>query len=388
MRYFFEAGSFSELSYAELTSVFEVFNISKDSVKRYSESIFVVESNTVDGVILDRIFHRLGGFIRYGILIDDLDTFLERFNGSSKVVFGISVIGESDITVKNIQKLLNDIKRGFKEVGVSSRFLIPKGLELNAAQILNNDVLSKGFELCILNTDSKQMYGQTVGIQDVNSFVNRDINKPASDYDMGMLPHKLARMMCNLVRMDDGVIWDPFCGSGTILMEAAILGLDIIGTDIDHRAIDNSINNIRWLSTNSLIGDIRYNIFPLDIRNIPRKELKDIKRTGVKAIVCEPFMGPPQRRILTEAMATKLLEGVKSLYVSLFKVLDTVASEGFRVVLVVPSYKTNKGWMTFSISDLAGKMWGIDNSRYGSKDLKWSRNNSIITRNIFVLTRQ
>lgn len=388
MRYFFEAGSFSDLSYAELTSVFEVFNISKDCVKRYSESIFVVESNTVDGVLLDRIFQRLGGFIRYGILIDDLDTFLERFNNSSKVIFGISVIGKSDTTVKNIQKLLNDIKRNFKEVGISSRFLIPKGLELNAAQILNNDVLTKGFELCILNTDRQQIYGQTVGIQDVDSFVNRDINKPATDYDMGMLPHKLARMMCNLARMDEGIVWDPFCGSGTILMEAAILGLDIIGTDIDLRAIENSTKNINWLSSNSLIGDIRFNIFPLDIRNIPRKELKDIKRTGVKAIVCEPFMGPPQRRILTEAMATKLLENVKSLYVSLFKVLETVASEGFRVVLVLPSYKTNRGWMTFSISDLAGKMWGIDNSKYGSGDLKWSRNNSIITRNIFVLTRQ
>jgi tRNA (guanine10-N2)-dimethyltransferase len=384
MRYFFEAGSFSELSYAELGSVFEVYNISKDSIKKYSESIFVIESNSVDGVLLDRIFYRLGGFIRYGVLIDNLDTFLEQFSNSSKVVFGISVIGKSDITVKNIQKLANDLKRNFKQVGVSSRFLMPKQLELNAAQILNNDILEKGFELCILNTDKEQIYGQTIGIQDISSFVHRDLDKPANDYDMGMLPHKLARMMCNLAGMNEGIVWDPFCGSGTILMEAAILGLDVIGTDIDHRAIDNSINNIRWLAKEKLIGDIRYNIFPLDIRNIERKKLKDIKRTGVKAVICEPFMGPPQRRVITLSQANTLIEDVKSLYVSLFKALDTIAAEGFRVVLIIPSYKTEKGWVSFSITDLAGKMWSIDSG----KDLKWSRNNSIITRNIFVLTRR
>ena len=95
-------------------------------------------------------------------------------------------------------------------------------------------------------------------------------------------------------------------------------------------------------------------------------------------------MGPPQRRVITLSQANTLIEDVKSLYVSLFKALDTIAAEGFRVVLIIPSYKTEKGWVSFSITDLAGKMWSIDSG----KDLKWSRNNSIITRNIFVLTRR
>ena len=46
--------------------------------------------------------------------------------------------------------------------------------------------------------------------------------------------------MCNLTSLKEGILWDPFCGSGTILMEAAVLGFDIIGTDIDLRALESA----------------------------------------------------------------------------------------------------------------------------------------------------
>ena len=39
-------------------------------------------------------------------------------------------------------------------------------------------------------------------------------------------------------------VWDPFCGSGTILCEAAELGHEVWGTDIDSDAVDASRENI------------------------------------------------------------------------------------------------------------------------------------------------
>lgn len=116
---------------------------------------------------------------------------------------------------------------------------------------------------------------------------------------MGVLPQKLARIMCNLTGLKDGIIWDPFCGSGTVLMEAAMLGFDILGTDIDHKALSDSNENIQWLRDEGMISDTKYNLFPLDIKNVEKKIVKDIKRTGIAAVVCEPFMGPPQRKIMT-----------------------------------------------------------------------------------------
>lgn len=385
MRYFFEAGSFTELSWAELISVFEVFGVSKDCIKKYSKDIYIIDNKSIDVALLNRVFGRLGGFIRYGQIIDSLDTFLEEYvNKEGKLTFGISSIGNSDISVKQLQKLSNDIKRYYKSNKISSRFVIPKKDRLNAAQVINNHIVKDGFELCILNTDQGKLYGKTLGIQDLNSFVDRDLGKPGKDYDMGVLPHKLARIMCNLAKVKEGIIWDPFCGSGTVLMEAAMLGLDVLGSDIDYRALENSQKNIQWLSEEGYIGDIKYNIFGLDIYNVERKTLKELKRTGIKAVICEPFMGPPQVRVLSDAKANELLNGVKRLYSALFNVLDTVASKGFTVVMVLPSYKTKNGWKSFSIREIIGKKWDINSSG----DLKWERNNSIIARNIFVLNKR
>jgi len=388
MRYFFECGNFPDISLAELSILLEAFNVSKDSIKKGSESILFIDSNSITKEILDTVFKRAGSFIRYGEVIENVDTFLLPYFDMKKVVYGISVLGYSDIKIKDIQRLSNEIKRGFKESGVSSRFILPQKGELNAAQIIYNEILSDGFELCIFDINGQRVYGNTLGIQDIDSFVKRDLERPSVDFDMGVLPQKLARIMCNLTGLRSGILWDPFCGSGTVLMEAAVLGFDILGSDIDLGALESADKNIKWLSKEGLIESNRYNIFQLDIRNVEKRIIKDLKSTGINAVVCEPFMGPPQRRVVSEFKAEELLENVRSLYESLFTVLNEISHKGFKVVLIVPEYKTDRGWKTFNLNSLIGKKWNILNKKYGSGDLKWKRINSIISRNIFILEKR
>lgn len=100
-------------------------------------------------------------------------------------------------------------------------------------------------------------------------------------------------------------------------------------------------------------------------------------------------MGPPQKRTLSQEYAQQLLKEVKDLYLSLFETLDErIGVRGINMVLVIPSYKTDKGWETIGIREIASKRWELLNSKYSpNRDLKWSRKNSIITRNIFILHR-
>ncbi len=52
------------------------------------------------------------------------------------------------------------------------------------------------------------------------------------------LPAKLSRVMVNLAAVPRSMeIVDPFCGSGSILLEAAKLGHPVIGYDIDKKAV-------------------------------------------------------------------------------------------------------------------------------------------------------
>jgi tRNA G10 N-methylase Trm11 len=398
-QYFFQAGSFPNLSYVELVSVFQLYGLSKDNIHLFTEDIFVIKSDDVTEEILSKIFNRLGGFVRYGEIIENTETFLKEFRKSEdRVVFGISLLGELDRSEAGkdntfIKKLANQVKKGLRESGLSVRFLIPrgKGFELNAAQVINNDILEKGFELSIIRNRERgeEIYGNTIAIQDLEGYVERDMNRPYSDIKMGVLPPKLARMMVNFAGLKDGTIWDPFCGSGTILMEAAVLGYNFLGSDIDENALYYSEENIKWLNKNGYLGNVIYELFKLDVTDPDKEVIKELKNTKVDAIVCEPFMGPPQKDVVSKEKADRLLNSVKELYLSLFKMLDEeVGVRGSKMVLIIPSYKTNDGWKTFSIYDVVSNRWELLNSELSpSKDLKWGRKNSIITRNIYILQR-
>jgi len=392
-QYFFEAGVFPELSLTELFAVLESFNIRKDIVQKFSDTIFLVKDEKITDILFENLFKRLGGFVRAGYIVDDLDSFLSEYQqGGKKVVFGITILGENRRDdLKFLKKLGHEIKSGLKESGVSSRFVLPirKSVSLNAAQVIKNDILEKGFELNIIRNGNEEIYGKTLYVQDLEGFVNRDIDRPNSDTKMGVLPPKLARMMVNFTGLRDGIVWDPFCGSGTIPMEAAMIGFNVLGSDIDSLAVASTDENIRWLNRDGEIKDILYETFIFDVTKPDAEIVKKLRNTNISAIVCEPFMGPPQRSVMSTVRADELLEEVKKLYRSLFDLIDNrLEKRGIRVVIVVPSYKTYDGWRTFGISELVSNRWILKNTYYSpNKQLKWFRKDSIITRNIFILER-
>jgi len=73
--------------------------------------------------------------------------------------------------------------------------------------------------------------------------LRRAKNLPIS-YPITMHP-RLARFMVNLARVKRGAkILDPFCGTGSILIEAGLIGMSIYGSDIDERMIEASRINL------------------------------------------------------------------------------------------------------------------------------------------------
>ena len=390
---FIQSGVFPELSFAELLSVLSSFGLQRECITRYGKNIFLLNIDEKITPQLARIiFLRLGGTIRLGEIIEDIDSFEMDTENDKKVTFGISILGEGRKTDSAIlKKLANGIKKQLRENKISSRFVLPqhKDISLNAAQIIKNNILSEGFELVLIRNGDQEIYGKTLEIQDLEGFVGRDIKRPESNLQMGTLPPKLARIMVNLTGLKNGVIWDPFCGSGTLLMEAAVLGFDFLASDIDPRAVMDTENNIKWLlGEGQITENTYYNAFQFDILKPDQGVVNKLKHTDIDAIVCEPYMGPPQTKILSVEYANKLLEDVKRLYRKLFELIDEkLQKRGIKVVMILPSYKTDKGWRTFGIRELVGKRWNVKNTTLVQEDLKWMRKNSIITRNIFILER-
>ncbi|MFH0979028.1 MAG: DNA methyltransferase, partial [Candidatus Woesearchaeota archaeon] len=58
---------------------------------------------------------------------------------------------------------------------------------------------------------------------------------------------KLARAMVNMTGIKKGTIVDPFCGTGGILIEAALMGIKAKGYDINPEMVSASIQNTKGL---------------------------------------------------------------------------------------------------------------------------------------------
>ena len=82
---------------------------------------------------------------------------------------------------------------------------------------------------------------------------------------------KIARALVNLSRVKKhDLLLDPFCGTGGILIEGGLLGVQIIGSDIEQRMIDGCKKNLDFYHLRNVqlycvdIGDILQYIPPVD----------------------------------------------------------------------------------------------------------------------------
>ncbi len=63
------------------------------------------------------------------------------------------------------------------------------------------------------------------------------------------MPAKLARCMVNLARPRSGdMLVDPFCGTGTFLVEAGLLGCRVLGFDAKKHMLKGCLQNLRFFS--------------------------------------------------------------------------------------------------------------------------------------------
>ncbi|MFO7678097.1 MAG: methyltransferase domain-containing protein [Thermoplasmatota archaeon] len=112
---------------------------------------------------------------------------------------------------------------------------------------------------------------------------------------------KLARSLVNLSRVPfDGRLLDPFCGTGGILLEAGLLGIQVIGSDIDQKMIQGcqstldhyAIKNYTLICSD--IGDINKHVDkPVDavVTDLPYARSTTTKGEDIKTLYLRTFTG-------------------------------------------------------------------------------------------------
>lgn len=162
-------------------------------------------------------------------------------------------------------------------------------------------------------TDGKFIFGVKLAEVPPKPFVERRPKKKPFFHPSAM-PAKLARCMVNLAKPKaEELLLDPFCGTGSMLIEAALIGCRVLGFDIQRRMARGTFQNLSY--------------FNIETEGILVSDARDIPITKVDCVVTDPPYG---RSATTLKRTTKQV--VEEVLTSVYDMLD----EGQRVCMAAP----------------------------------------------------
>jgi len=154
-------------------------------------------------------------------------------------------------------------------------------------------------------TDRRFIFGLKLAEIRHGAFLERGPRRKAFFHPSAMQA-KIARCMVNLAHAKkDDVFLDPFCGTGSLLIEAGLIGCQFLGVDTQREMVEGCLKNLR------LFNLAPKGILVADSRSIP------LAIETVNSIATDPPYG---KSTITKGLTIKqILEGFFS---SIFDILD------------------------------------------------------------------
>ena len=157
---------------------------------------------------------------------------------------------------------------------------------LKTATTIHEKLLEQGVELMIFPDKNGFTLAETVWVQDIESYSQRDMDRDRS-MTVGMMPPKIAQILTNLATKGDKdmILWDPFCGLGTTLIEAFHAWYNFLrGSDIESTMVQTTQKNMEKQPLYSEKLDLH--TFLLDA-----KSLNTYKLSRPTVVVTEGMLG-------------------------------------------------------------------------------------------------
>lgn len=358
MQYAFVLGRVYTLSLAELLQLLANLGITHKLVACSQEVVVIETEKQIDALAVQ---FRLGGVIKIIRLFDSFQkkgkeypsqtlenyfTFKRVKNDyftdySGKRQFGVSIytLDPSLRYREESQRIAFYIKKILQEEAQSVRAVVPQfpAQALSSVLVNENQLIQKGAEICVIAGNQRVFVGKTVVVQNYEDYGRRDYQRPARDERAGMIPPKVAQVMINLagaLKPLDYVL-DPFCGSGTILQEAMLMGYRAVGSDIEQVAIENSEKNLEWFRNRYRVSPGRYKLFVSHAAEVSLH----LPEIPVAAIVSEGTLGPIYVKPPKKAEVAANFKNLSKLYDQVFKEFKKFLKPGARIVMSLPAYR-------------------------------------------------
>ncbi|MGD9129070.1 MAG: hypothetical protein PVJ09_01080 [Candidatus Woesebacteria bacterium] len=295
---------------------------------------------------------------------------------SSKVKFALNVLSPL-----NFQLEASDIKKILRLKQIKSKYFDVKDRSgLSAAILLHQRDVQ---EISLFVKDDAIFLSRTIAIQNIDDWTKRDREKPYFDRKKGMLPPKVARILVNLGLgkfQENTRLYDPFCGTGTILMEAALRGCQLLGSDFDYQAVIGTKRNLDWLEKEyTLTENFKQSppkVFQADVSKVSAANLEG----KIDLIITEPFLGKPRPQ---EKQLAGIFKGLEKLYLGAFKQWTKLLKDNAKVLIIFPLVRSKN--KVYSLKKLIDKLriWGYT---LEIEPLLYRRKQAIVEREILIFS--
>jgi tRNA G10 N-methylase Trm11 len=310
-----------------------------------------------------------------------------------KITLGISAYGFAT-TTRDIQKTAILLKQKLKKNDVSLRVIPNADLTLNTATAHHNKLgLSPNkVELIVVKSpNGRIVVAESTGAQNITALARRDQGRPKRDAFVGMLPPKLALMMVNLAvaapashHSSDNQkrILDPFCGTGVILQEAALMNYAVYGTDLVDKMIAYTKENLQWLAESH----------HLDIdAALAVGDAMDTKwQAPIDAVVCESYLGQPFSAPPSPAKLDQVRKNCNHIISTFLQNIGSQLAPGTPLCVAIPAWKDINGGFTHL--PLVGQLAKLGYTQHefaniDSKELLYYREDQVVARELLVLVK-
>ena len=330
-----------ELSRLELVAVLRKLGLDY-RMESYEGSFCILEAND-----LAKTAKYLGGSFKIGEMVaeaSDENLFLEKLYATKmfewldeKAPWGLSLYGiNNDLDPEFVQDVQSLVAEKVKEAGArKAKKVLPDITDVNEGirELSSGIVAEKNvIDVQLLKSKDSMFLAATIATIPSISFQERDLKRPYQNATISLSP-RIARTLVNVTMVNEGqTLLDPFCGTGTILMEAALLNINVIGFDKDSQKIWGTVQNMKWLRST---GRISKNVYAkLQRRNA--RDLRFLGRDGIDAIATEPILLPPLERFPSEEEAKDMLLNSFKTYKEFLKSAEYVLKRNGRIALVIP----------------------------------------------------
>ena len=407
-----------ELGIAELERLYQ-------DVRWFSNQAALIKTDSID-------VEHLGGSLKVGRVVAELPhadwrqvsmklvklytAAWAQFDG--KITLGISAYG-FDTSTRDIQKTGIILKGKLKDTGVSLRLIPNSEPALNTATSHHNKLgLSQNkVELLVVRAkNGSVIIAESMGAQNITALAARDQGRPKRDAFVGMLPPKLAQIMINLASPlskqltnpsstdlapptplgvaregDEAVsrsadrpprILDPFCGTGVILQESALMMYEVYGTDLSEKMIRYSRDNLNWLQDKFLVRTGWY-LHEGDAMTTQWQK-------PIDAVVCEGYLGQPFSAPPSPSKLTEVRGNCDHIIGDFLKNIGPQLQPGTPLCVAVPAWRSKDGYFTHLPLINKLEQFGFKQVQFknvDTKELLYYREDQVVARELLVLTK-